>query len=106
MNFQPMKGRAYKSSHEESEKLGEAANARLSAAGRQEANKDAFIDEFLDNEIRYTLLKEDPDSFNASGQRIIAVSKQLRKLRTPDPTKKDRTRTLDARRRRRKWEKT
>ena len=54
-------------------KLGEAANAHLNAAARQKANKDAFIDGLLDNGIRYTLLKEDPDTFNASAQRAIAL---------------------------------
>ena len=54
-------------------KLGEAANAHLNPAGRQEANKDAFIDGLIDSEIRYTLLKEDPDTFNASTQRAIAL---------------------------------
>ena len=47
-------------------KLGEAANAHLDVAGRQEANKDAFVDGLLDSEIRYTLLKEEPGSFNAA----------------------------------------
>ena len=34
---------------------------------------DAFIDGLLDSEIRYTLLKEDPDTFNSSAQRAIAL---------------------------------
>ena len=54
-------------------KLGEAANAHLDVAGRQEANKDAFMDGLLDSEIRYTLLKEEPGSFNAATQRAIAL---------------------------------
>ena len=54
-------------------KLGEAANAHLDAAGRQEAIKDAFIDGLLDSEIRYTLLKEERVSFNAATQRAIAL---------------------------------
>ena len=54
-------------------KLGKAANAHLNAAGRQKANEDAFIDGLLDNEIRYSILKEDPDIFNASAQRAIAL---------------------------------
>ena len=54
-------------------KLGEAANAHLDAAGRQESNKDAFMDGLLDSEIRYTLLKEEPGIFNAATQRAIAL---------------------------------
>ena len=54
-------------------KLGEAANAHLDVAGRQEANKDAFMDGLLDSEIRYTLLKEEPGSFNAATPRAIAL---------------------------------
>ena len=54
-------------------KLVEAANAHLNAAGRQEANKDAYIEGLLDSEIRYTLLKEDPDTFNTSAQRVLAL---------------------------------
>ena len=53
-------------------KLREAANAHLDVAGRQEANKDAFMDGLLDIKIRYTLLKEEPGSFNAATQRSIA----------------------------------
>ena len=53
--------------------MGEAANAHLNPAGRQGANKDAFIDGLIDSEIRYTLLKEDPDTSNASTQRAIAL---------------------------------
>ena len=54
-------------------KLEEATNAHLDVAGRQEANKDAFMDGLLDSEIRYTLLKEEPGSFNAATQRAIAL---------------------------------
>ena len=55
-------------------KLGEAANAHLNAAGGQEANKDTFSDGLLlDSEIRYTHLKEDPVTFNASAQEAIAL---------------------------------
>ena len=54
-------------------KLEEAANAHLDVAGRQEANKDAFMDGLLDSEIRYTFLKEEPGSFNAATQRAIAL---------------------------------
>ena len=54
-------------------KLGETANAHLDVAGRQEANKDAFMDGLLDSEIRYTLLKEEPGSFNAATQRAFAL---------------------------------
>ena len=60
-------------------KLGEAANAHLDVAGRQEARvtgrqyKDAFLDGLLDSEIRYTLLKEEPGSFNAATQRALAL---------------------------------
>ena len=54
-------------------KIGEAANVHLDVAGRQEANKDAFMDGLLDSEIRYTLLKEEPGSFNAATQRAIAL---------------------------------
>ena len=53
-------------------KLGEAANAHLKAAGRQESNKHAFIDGLLESEIWYALLKEDQDTFIASAQRAIA----------------------------------
>ena len=48
-------------------------NAHLNAAGTQEANKVVFIVGLLDSEIRYTLLKEDPDTFNVSAQRTIAL---------------------------------
>ena len=54
-------------------RLGEAANAHSDVAGRQEANQDAFVDGLLDNKIRYTLLKEEPGSFNAATQRAIAL---------------------------------
>ena len=54
-------------------KLGEAANAHLDVAGRQEANKDAFMDGLLDSKIRYTLLKEETGSLNAATQRAIAL---------------------------------
>ena len=54
-------------------KLGEAANAHLDLSGRQEANKDAFMDGLLDSKTRYTLLKEEPGSFNAATQRAIAL---------------------------------
>ena len=54
-------------------KLGRAANAHLHVAGRQEANKDAFMDGLLDSEIRYTLLKEELGRFNAATQRAIAL---------------------------------
>ena len=54
-------------------KLGEAANAHLDVAGRQEANKDASMNGLLDSEIRYTLLKEEPGRFNAATQRAIAL---------------------------------
>ena len=54
-------------------KLGEAANAHLDVAARQEANKDAFMDGLLDSEIRFTLLKEEPGSSNAFTQRAIAL---------------------------------
>ena len=54
-------------------KLGEALIAQLDVAGRQEANKDAFMDGLMDSKIRYTLLKEEPGSFNAATQRAIAL---------------------------------
>lgn len=54
-------------------KLGEAANGHLGAEGKQEANKDAFMDGLLDSEIRYTLLKEDPANFNTAIQRALAL---------------------------------
>ena len=54
-------------------KLGEAANAHFGVAGRQEANKDAFMDGLLGSEIRYRLLKEEPGRFNAAIQRAIAL---------------------------------
>ena len=54
-------------------RLGEAANAHSDVAGRQEANQGAFVDGLLDNKIRYTLLKEEPGSFNAATQRAIAL---------------------------------
>ena len=54
-------------------KLGEAANAHLDVAGQQEANKNAFMYGLLDSEIRYTLLKEEPGSFNTATQRAIAL---------------------------------
>ena len=72
-NLQQNEGESIQEFSRRVRKLGEAANAHLSAAGRQEANKDAFIDGMLDSEIRYTLLKEDPDTFNASDQRAIAL---------------------------------
>ena len=53
--------------------LGEASNAHLDVAGRQKANKDAFMNGLLDSEIRYTLLKKEPGSFNAATQRAIAL---------------------------------
>ena len=53
--------------------LGEAVNAHFVVAARQEANKDAFMDGLLDSEIRYSLLKEEPGSFNAATQRAIAL---------------------------------
>ena len=48
-------------------------NRFLDVAGRQEANKDAFMNGQLDSEIRYTLLKDGPGSFNAATQRAIAL---------------------------------
>ena len=54
-------------------KLGEAAKAHIDVAGRQEANKDVFMNGLLDSEIRYTLLREEPGSFNAATQRAIAL---------------------------------
>ena len=54
-------------------KLGEATNAHLDVAGPQEANKGAFMDGLLDSDIRYTLLKEEPGSFNAATQRANAL---------------------------------
>ena len=54
-------------------KLGEAVNAHFVVAERQEANKDAFMDGLLDSEIRYSLLKEEPGSFNAATQQAIAL---------------------------------
>ena len=69
-------------------KLGEAANAHLDVSGRQEANKDDFVDGLLDSEIRYTLLKKEPGSFNAATQLAIALdaiskaeSSQMRRRR-------------------------
>ena len=72
-NLQQNEGESIQEFSRRVRKLGEAANAHLNATGRQEANKDAFIDGLLDSEIRYTLLKEDPDTFNASAQRAIAL---------------------------------
>ena len=54
-------------------KLEQAANAHLDVAGRQLANKDAFMTGLMDSEIRYTLLQDEPGSFNAATQRVIAL---------------------------------
>ena len=55
-NLQQNEGESIQEFSRRVRKLGEAANAHLNPAGRQEANKDAFIDGLIDSEIRYTLL--------------------------------------------------
>ena len=50
MNLQYNEKESMKTFSKRTTKLGEAANGHLNAAGRQEANKNALIDELINNE--------------------------------------------------------
>ena len=57
-NLQQLESESIQDFSRQVRKLGEAGNSHLDVAGRQEANKDAFMDGLLDSKIRYTLLRE------------------------------------------------
>ena len=72
-NFQYLESKSIQEFSRRVCKLREASNAHLDVAGRQKANKDSFMEGLLDSENRYTLLMEEPGSFNAATQRAIAL---------------------------------